>query len=273
MSTILVLTDFSDLAKNAVDYAAALAKKTSSSLELIHIYEWPMIYNGVTPEITPLYIPDDEIKKGVEEKLANMASEVSQKYPGLNVSYDCKAGNSIENEIDLVVNERKIFAVITGVHQPEALDVILGSTSSTLVKQSKYTVIGVPASYKTPGFLKAVIATDLKPLAEETKTHLISFLQQFNSEVELVYVKTPDGKEDVSAAALLRDLSILQPYYKTVEADDVKTGLDNFLSNSAADLLVILPHHHNLFESLFGRSHAKELLQGMRIPVATIPEG
>lgn len=273
MSTILVLTDFSDLAKNAADYAAALAKETGSSIELVHIYEWPMVYNGVTPEIAPLYMPDEEIRKGAETRLNAMADSLRAHYPGVAVGIICQPGNAIEIELEVIAENKKIFAIVTGVHELEGIDVILGSTPFSLIKQTKHTVIGVPATYTQPSFSKAVIATDLKPMKTETKNRLVEFLQEFNSEVELVYVKTPGGKEDVSATSLLRDLAILQPYYKTIESDDVKSGLADFLRNEVADLLVVLPHHHNLFESLFSKSHAKELLQGMKVPVAAIPEG
>ena len=67
MKLIVVPTDFSPLADNALKYGMDLATTMGSSLMIVHVYQIPISYSEV-PLIT---ISIDEIKKASEEQLAN----------------------------------------------------------------------------------------------------------------------------------------------------------------------------------------------------------
>lgn len=62
MKTILVPTDFSKIARNAIDYAVEIAKLTKAKLVLFHVYHVPVV-----PVEIPIVMPIDEVKKETME--------------------------------------------------------------------------------------------------------------------------------------------------------------------------------------------------------------
>ena len=58
MKTILVPTDFSKIARNAIDYAVEIAKLTKARLILFHVY-----HATVVPSEMPIVLPTGEIEK------------------------------------------------------------------------------------------------------------------------------------------------------------------------------------------------------------------
>jgi nucleotide-binding universal stress UspA family protein len=272
MTTIFVLTDFSPLASNAMDYAAALAGKTGGGIELVHVYEWPVIYNDRTPEVMPLYLPVEEIRKKAEESLAETRKKFEEKNPGLVVSSICRAGNLVADELHDITEGKDVFAIVCGVHETHGIDTILGSTPLSIIKRSKYVVIGVPGNYQKYLFKKAVLATNLEPVNSETGKCLAGFVEKIGPAVELVKVETENPSEDVFPDEMLNELKVLNPSFKTIEGDDVNETLNNYLESSRADLLILLQHHHNLWEKLFTKSHMKGILETANIPVVIIPD-
>jgi nucleotide-binding universal stress UspA family protein len=271
MNTIVVLTDFSPLSANAMDYAAALAKHTGSDVELVHIYEWPVVYSDRTPEVMPLYLPVEEIRKNAEASLNETRKRFEEKNPDLVVSSVCRAGNNIADELEDITEGKLPLAIVTGVHEMHGIETILGSTPLSLIKKSRYVVIAVPGNYMKFSMKKVVIATDLQPMRSETKKHLVNLLEKIVPLVEVVNIKTDDAEEDLSKT-WLNDLQQFQVSYKEIKADDVEEALNKHLLLTQADLLITLPHHHNFWEKLFVKTHTKEILENTLVPVAAIPD-
>jgi nucleotide-binding universal stress UspA family protein len=271
MSTIIVLTDFSPLASNASDYAATLAQKTGCEIDLVHVYELPMPLNTGTPDVMPLYLTADQVKKSSEENMDKTRVAFQEKYPGIPVNSICRAGTSIVLEIDEITKDKHVFAVVAGVHEVHGIESLLGSTSNSLIKSSKHTVIAVPASYKTYSFNKAIIATDLAPIHARGKKLLVDFLQKLAATIEIVYVKTGRSENETPLENIFSDLEMFKPSYKTIESDDVSVALYQHIQQTNTDMLIVLSYHHSLFENLFSKKHMRDILDHANVPVVAIP--
>jgi nucleotide-binding universal stress UspA family protein len=272
MERILALTDFSALSKNALSYAAALAIKTGAELELLNVYEWPMVYNDRTPEVLPIYLPAEEIREASEKNLAAAKQELELQYPGVIISTSCRPSMKISDEVNTLSKQQDYCAIVAGVHEAHGIESWFADTALSLIKQSKYNVIGVPAGYREPRFTKAVLATDLSPLNDRTANGLITMMKKIGCELEVVHIQSPGSNKQALPDKLLQTLTTLDPAFKTIESDDLKESLKTYLSETPADMLVVLPHHHNLWESLFSKTHTKEIVVAMPVPVITIPE-
>ena len=110
---------------------------------------------------------------------------------------------------------------------------------------------------------------------EETNETVISqdsqdsIAAQFNNKVR--EVSTTDNEEE-SNEALLQPFESLQPQFHTVRNDHVTEGLRAYIQQTGADLIIALPHKHNLLDALLFRLHTKDLVEQMDTPLLFLHE-
>lgn len=110
MKTILVATDFSKSANNAIDYAVELAKFTKSKLILFHTYHVPVVASEV-----PVMMPSlDEIEKECMDCLKKIEESIPlENRNNLTIECVCKCGFEVD-EINLFTEKNKIDLIIVG---------------------------------------------------------------------------------------------------------------------------------------------------------------
>ena len=86
MKKILVPTDFSELAENALKYAAQLAKRTDAELLLLHVYTIPVFTENPILMNDNQYLEEQAIR-GLEEA----KQSVEELNSGLKVSFDAES--------------------------------------------------------------------------------------------------------------------------------------------------------------------------------------
>ncbi|MBA3705480.1 MAG: universal stress protein, partial [Bacteroidetes bacterium] len=84
MKTILVPTDFSEIACNAINYAVEIAKLTKAKLILFNVYNVPVV-----PAEIPIALPIDEIEKDVMKGLKKIEKDICLKH-GNELVIECK---------------------------------------------------------------------------------------------------------------------------------------------------------------------------------------
>jgi nucleotide-binding universal stress UspA family protein len=58
--------------------------------------------------------------------------------------------------------------------------------------------------------------------------------------------------------------------YHAIQDDDVTEGLKRYVEQNNIDLVVVLPHKHNLYERIFFKGHTQGILHAMPVPVMSI---
>src|SRR5687767_1766608 len=131
MQTILVPTDFSDNAKNAVNYAAQLAKKLNASLLLLYAYMLP------TPvsEVPYVMINAEEMQKD-NERMAAEAVQKLQSDHGIKASSIVRLGFPSE-EIEAIIEDQPVDLIVMGMKGKGALEKMMGSTTTATIKKVK----------------------------------------------------------------------------------------------------------------------------------------
>ena len=74
MEIILVPTDFSKNASNAIDYAVEIAQLTQAKLILFHVYQVPVV-----PAEVLIVLPADEMEKDAMEGLKKIERNIHLK--------------------------------------------------------------------------------------------------------------------------------------------------------------------------------------------------
>lgn len=275
MKTILIPTDFSPVATNAMHYGIDMAKAVHASIILLHVYQVPVSYTD-----TPIVLVSvEELRKEAEQKLEKLHREVEHLTSGsIKIYTEARLGN-IADEIENLCEKVKPFAVVMGSKGSTGIEKILfGSTTLTAIRHLTWPVICVPpGKVYGNGIKKIGFACDFRNIVETTPAEAIKvFIKEFGAELHVLNVDYHNKQfrpETPEQSALLHTmLEEVNPVYDFIEHKDIEDGLNEFAEKNNLDLLITIPKKHKLLDGLFKPSSAKQLVVQSHIPVMCIHE-
>lgn len=272
MKLIIVPTDFSPLADNALKYAMDLASAMDGSLMLVNVYQLPISFSEV-PMVT---ISVDELRKISEEKLAENKKQIERITGGkLKIYTESKLGD-VADEVDKLCTILNPFAVVMGTRGVTGAGrFFLGSNSLSVIGKINAPVFVIPPGATFKPIRKIGLATDLRNVVDTTSVAPIkSLVNLFKAELHVLNVDferrhftsyTPEETLNLDTM-----LSGMNPTFDFIEDKDVDEGINEFAVKNNIDLLITLPRKHKLIESLFEKSFTRELIHHTSIPLMCI---
>jgi nucleotide-binding universal stress UspA family protein len=267
MKTLIVPTDFSPAADNAMHYAAQLARQIQAGIFLTHIYQIPVSMN----DMPVILVSAEELKKNADESLQRCAQDLASAYPDLQIKTESRLGD-VNDELEDLSNDLKPVAIVMGSHGSSDLErLIFGSNTLTVIRHNRYPVIAVPAQFKQFSLKNVVMAVDLLEGQKFPVEKIMEFMQHLNANINVVHVTNKEGNgTDLQRDILLNQLHSLNPAFQVVRNENVRNGLIHYLNEVKADLLLLFPHQHNFIERLLFKLHTFDIVKHTTIPVMTI---
>ncbi|TMI65240.1 MAG: hypothetical protein E6H07_04760 [Bacteroidetes bacterium] len=275
MKTIIVPTDFSPAATNAMNYAVDMGKAIDASILLLHVYHVPVSFTDVPVVLVSV----DDLRKSAEEQLEELKKNIENSTTGkVKVYSELKMGDVVD-ELDLLSNQIQPFAVIMGTKGHSAMErALFGSNTLSAIKKLHWPVICVPPGKEYgDGIKKIGLACDFKEVIESTPAHAIKDLvKEFNGELHVLNVDYENKKfasETQEQSLLLHNmLEELNPQYHFIQHRDVEDGINEFAEKNNLDLVIAIPKKHKLLEGLFKKSSTKQLVFESHVPVMCVHE-
>lgn len=275
MNCIFSATDFSDSAQNAVKYAAGLASTSKARLILFHAFHVPI----VASEVPTMMFTLSEMEKEGMANLDKLAKELILEYPTIpEISCICRHGFVVE-EIESLVNTLTADLVVMGLQGHSFIsEKLIGSNTSTLVKQAKFPVLVVHNDLKFKPIQRILLATDNKiPDNKRFLDPLITLSKTLGAHIHILKVivnKQPNLEMDAAEQGLALDKYLNQTEHSFYEvlADDVLTGINSFSEKKQIDLAVVISRDHSFFESLFSKNNLRNIVYHASTPLLTLHE-
>lgn len=271
MKTILVPTDFSKNADNALRYAVELAKKGNYKIILLHAYH----ISFVGPFI-PTAVVESEIKAAEAEansKLRGLCMDTI-----LSGKVRCEYVSWHGQPVDAVMNtikKKKADIVIMGTKGASGIkEVIIGTNAAEIVEKASCPVIAVPENAIFKGLKKIVYATDYHNSDISALKNVMGIAGVFNSEISVIHVC--DGEyTPYSEKGLLKSFEekvrkgIHYPNISFHLAHGKHTSeiLTKYAGGRSTDLLVMSTHYRTLGDKLFNRSVTKKMAYHTKVPL------
>ena len=188
----LVPTDYSVHAKNAAEYAAALAQATNSDLLFLHVITPPVF--GVHRQS---YLYTEEISRLSEEAEKNlkaMSDKFQPAHKRVTFDYLVSAGETVDEIIKTAV-EKKTDIIIMGTRGAGGLKkIFFGSNTASVIEKSELPVLAVPEKASFTPANKIVFATDFYDSDLESLRQLSSIASAFNGEIIIIHIVDSDEK-------------------------------------------------------------------------------
>jgi len=275
MKTIVIPTDFSPAATNALHYGMEMAKTIDASLLLFHAYQVPVSFTD-----TPLVLVSvEELKQSAEAQLEKLKKEVEHISSGsLKIYTEIRLGN-MSDELELLCEKIQPFAIVMGTKGTSGLEkVLFGSNTLTAIRHLKWPVITVPPGKQFGAGIKRIgFACDYKEVVKTTPAAvIIQFAKAFQAALHVLNVDYHDKHfkpETPEQSALLHTmLEECNPVYHFIEHKDVEDGINEFAEKNNIDLVIAIPKKHKLLDALFSTSSTRQLVFQSHVPVMCVHE-
>lgn len=271
MNKILVPTDFSVQAENALKVAAMLARKHNAEIYLLHMMEIPMQHTD--PASTYSDIPEALFFMKLAHKKFEDLIE-SDYLKGLTIHETVKADITF-NEIKDACKEYDIDLIVMGSHGATGLkEMFVGSNAEKVVRTSVVPVLVIKNEHKSFNVSNFVFASDFKNDNKETYKQAVEFAKAFNAKIHLLMVNTANNFiTSYDAVARIKDFisgQDFENYTITVHNDNsVEQGILNFSKDIDADLIGISTHGRQGIAHFFNTSISEDLVNHAKRPVIT----
>lgn len=276
MRTIIVPTDFSPVAVNAMNYAVGMAKAIQASVTLLHVYEIPVSYTGTEVPLPIIDIADMEALN--KEKLDQAKQQVDRVAGGeISIYTELRIGDLV-TELEDLAKTIQPFAVIMGTKGAGFVErLFVGSSTLSAIRHLTWPVIVVPPGCSFKEVKKVGFACDFKAVVRSIPADVIkNWVNVFNAELDILNVdhNSKNFKPDTPEQSVLLHtlLQEAKPKYFFINNEDVEKGISEFAESNNIDLIFVIPKKHRLLDVLFQRSHTTDLAFHSHIPIVSIHE-
>jgi nucleotide-binding universal stress UspA family protein len=273
MKTILVPTDFSHNASNALEYAIGLAKKENAKIILAHAY-YDVFVSG---EIPAHFLLEQmaQTKKNAEDKLAEIALKVKAE----NIPCEIMAIES--RPVDMVLNEaeklKPDFIVMGTKGSSDLLDTLFGSNTAKIIEKANCPVLAIPekAVYQSVNniiFTTEYHLSDLMPIK-----NLCDIANFFNATITVLHVALDDDAIDADEEQLMEDFkaNVLKTVnykklnFKLLYGPEFLDALETYIDDTSPDLIAMATQPRGFFKSIFHASSTRNFSYHSNIPLLT----
>lgn len=273
MKKILVPTDFSPCAENAVEVAASIAKRTGARLYLLHIMNIPVYDRNDSYQTFADTAEGIFWMKLVRKKFTELYAKPFMK--GVNAIealqfdgvYNTIASQAAENEIDLIVMGSHGDS---GVHE-----VFIGSNTEKVVRLATCPVLTIKNRLENFEFKNIVFASNFYGEAADNFAKLFTLVKLFNAHLSLVKVVTPEQFETTVVseklmADFVREWSLTNCSTHVINARSVDEGILDAANSLKADAIAMETHGRSVLSRFVFGSYTEKIVNHAQVPILTV---
>ncbi|MBC7775114.1 MAG: universal stress protein [Phycisphaerae bacterium] len=271
MKTILVPTDFSKCANNAMKYALEIAEPSGQSITVLYVV-YPN--EGVDNNMYDAFFIDNYI----QERLDAMKTWVkrftrSPHLKNIQVTIECRIGFPVST-ITQTATELGVSLIVMGTTGASGLrGVLLGSVAGGVISASKTPVFVVPVKAVFRNTARFAFATDFKLSVSKTSMQVMrEMLYLQHTGLNIVHVVSEEGKKpDLrDEQALSEKLGTIPHNFHYLHDKNVVHAIHNFLESTDCNGLVAVVHEHSLLHKLFAKSVSRSLAHQTKVPILVL---
>lgn len=270
MKTIIVCTDFSQEAENALHYAASMAKENQYHIILFNLQS--ISIHALNAQISADFFYEQTLKN--QQKLTDKSIEINRLY-AVKTEYYLASGNFID-ELNNCIQATNGDFVVMGMGEKTLEQRLLGNNVIKAIHRIKKPILIIPGHIEYTGIQKVLFAYDThKSITWSAMNDIYSFINEFNAEIEVFNVS--EGVEDFTE--VIHDIDLNSGYdlddikysFKMIKAIEITKAIEEEVKLTNADLLTMVPYRYNLVESLFHRSKTAIMAYKNKVPLLSIP--
>lgn len=274
---ILVPTDFSDTASNALSQAIQIAKANKASIKLLHV-------------ITPVYVTSSnsfisgggdafyrKLKNNASDELKSIAKEIKKT---TNIAVDYKTKLGVVNDIVCDMAEKEKFdLIVMGTHGTSGVkEFFAGSNAYKVVNNSNCPVLSVQKKINKQGIKNIILPIRLELTSRQKVDYAVQIARMFNSTIFITgYTddknKSKQFKVKQYVAQVEKYLTKQNIKHKSTSifADNFTKEILSYAKKNKADLIAVMKKHDFSLDQIIKGTYSEQFVNHSSIPILSVP--
>lgn len=272
MERILIPTDFSELAQNAVDYGVELARRSNARITVMHTIQRPQ-----GPPQGPIRdrseIPkEDEQSLALWQELESLSKWIREGHSEIEKVSERMPNGLPGDEILKAAAEEGSDLIVMGTKGEKGFsDTMMGTTAANVIQKTPCNVLMVPEDARFKEYRRVAYATAFHPKDTEILKGVLEFLDRSDCELRAVHVldeaQNMDPDEEKAFLRKLERAGLDRVKLEEAKGSRLESALDAYIQENQIDLLVMLNESRNFIQRLFQSSKSKKMAFQTRIPL------
>tara|TARA_R110002033_G_scaffold166331_1_gene204909 strand:+ start:132104 stop:132940 length:837 start_codon:yes stop_codon:yes gene_type:complete len=277
MKRILLPTDFSDNAFEAIRYALLVFKDIECTFFLLHTYTPPVYQTEYLLGSPGLIGLGDVMQETSMTQLEQLKDRLVNQYENPNHTFMVHtAFNTLVNEVMETIETEAIDMVIMGTTGATgAKEILFGSNAVHVIKKAKCPVIVVPPKYEYEAPKEILFPTDYEIEYQKDKIEaLLTIANQHKSRINVMHVRigldlnAGQNKNKEQLENLLGNMSL----FHEMPDNEIINAINEFQLKTRINLLVMIQNKHTFLERLFIEPVIKKIGFHITVPFMVLPQ-
>ena len=269
---ILVPTDFSEAAQNALPYALEIALKTGAKLTILHSIEEPYDFAPMIEEYR------EKMRNNVENIFHRKIDKIleQQRYHLINIKTSIVYGPAVFAMLD-ETKDLGIDLVVMGTTGATGLNrVLFGSNTTEIILRSEVPILAIPEKSPYKGVPHITFLTDYNDGDLNALENTVSFAQIFEAEISVLHITGKLTLREEIMHRGFKDIASKQIAYDKMKfeltaADELVEGVNEFFSLQPSSLVAMVKYKKPFFTKLLHKNHSKEMGFYTTLPLLVLP--
>lgn len=277
MKKILIPTDFSENAWNAIVYSLQLFKDETCTFHLLNTYT-PIIFQyDYTTVSSSQYKLVDTMKKVSETKLKEVLKRIQNQFNNPKHHFlSSSAFNTLPLEINELCSDNTIDMIVMGTKGASGVkEVLFGSNTIHVLKNAKCPVLAIPSEFSFEAPHEILFPSDYEINFQEKHIQpIVNIASTYHSRVNILNVRYENNLSEEQE----RNRKMLEPFFEhiallfhDIKNQSVTGAIENFQLKIRVNLLVMINNKRSFFENLFFKSKINQIGFHLNIPLLVIP--
>jgi len=271
MKSILVPTDFSKCASNALKYALEIAHASGAGITVLHVV-FPN--EGVDNNVYNVFWSDEymaERIKGLDDWVHRVLRK--SQFKNVSVKSECTIGFPVPGICEMA-DQLDTDLIIMGTTGATGLrGVFLGSIAAGVLSKTRRPVLSIPKKADQTKGVDAVYATDFRlKITDRSLQVLRDILALKGGKLRIVHIMDKVGEQiDKSREETLsHKLGDIPHDFHYLHDRDIAQAISNFIESTDASALISIAHEHSLLHRLFFDSITRRFAHRVHVPMLTL---
>lgn len=266
MANILLPTDFSSNALNAVRTAFALYTEPEDRFTIVHVHMDPHLMNSAWVDVSA------SIEASAKEGMAEFMAQVKA-LPNADparIKARMAAGSPGLTLLKVCVAEKSDVIVMGTLGRGNSR--FIGSVALDMIENGRIPVLVVPAGAKTSTLTRILLADDNERVSLKGIAFVQELARRTGAEVVIGHV-LKDAEEEPNAevvAAYETGFAEVPHRYEGVEGEDPAAALDLLADEEGAGVIALLRRPYEPILDLFRKSTSRRLIKGSHTPLLVL---
>ncbi|MBC7425139.1 MAG: universal stress protein [Bacteroidia bacterium] len=275
-NNILVPTDFSEIAENALGHAIKVAEIYHNEITLLHIVDERGFLSGIFGSKDK-----DLYNEAITIKLDRMIDRVKSLTNSTVVINKLIEFGKPHKTIVRVAEEGNYDSIIMGSNGAEGFQSIIGSNASKVINYATLPVVVVKEKTIGKGYENIVLPIDITPESRQKVRWAVHVAKKFNSTIHVIFENSSNEwlrNKTFAAVNQAQDILGRNDVKYIVRALDEEKYQDSFAEDTLAyaneidaDLIMIMSQQEKGFSEFLLGSYAQRIVNhSARVPVMCI---